>query len=131
MPATGINHQSQAPEKAIGFAEILSRPAPENLVYAKTQFKIIKKYILDFQASLDSEHDIGILLTSFGQSVLMEITEIGYENPVLMIFRGYVNGRMSTLIQHVNQLNFLLTSVSKAPSQPKRTIGFTATWAEQ
>lgn len=131
MPATGINHPSQPSEKAIGFAEILSRPAPEDLVYAKTQFKIIKKYILDFQASLDPEHDVGILLTSFGQSVLMEVTEIGYENPVLMIFRGYVNGRMSTLIQHVNQLNFLLTSVSKAPSQPKRAIGFTANWAEQ
>ena len=74
---------------------------------------------------------MGLLLTSFGQSVLMEVTEIGYEDPVLMVFRGYVNGYMSTLIQHINQLNFLLTSVPKEPDKPKREIGFTANWAAQ
>lgn len=41
-----------------------------------------------------------------------------------MVFKGYVNGRMSTLIQHVSQLNFLLTSVPKEPDKPKRKIGF-------
>ena len=104
---------------------------PSAYSFSDTQFKIIKKYVLDFQESLDSEHDVGVMLTNFGSTVLMEVTEIGYEKSVLMVFKGFVNGRNSTLIQHISQLNFLLTSVPKAPDKPHRTIGFTANWAEQ
>lgn len=109
----------------------LARPLPISRSYSDTQFEIIRKYILNFQAALDPEHDVALLLTNFGQSVLMEVTEIGYEESVLLVFRGYVNGRMSTLIQHISQLNFLITSVPKSTEQPKRKIGFTAHWAEQ
>lgn len=105
---------------------ILARPLPVAQSWSDTQFEIIKDYILDFQYSLDNEHDVGVMLTNFGSSILMEVTEIGYEESVLMIFKGYVNGRMSTLIQHVSQLNFLLTSVPKDPEIPKRQIGFIA-----
>lgn len=106
--------------------DILLKPLPGTLSYSDTQFEIIKDYILDFQKSLDNEHDVAVMLTNFGSSILMEVTQIGYEESVLMVFKGYVNGRMSTLIQHVSQLNFLLTSVPKAPEQPKRKIGFIA-----
>ncbi len=99
--------------------------------YADTQFEIIKSYVQEFQAGLDAEHDVGLLLTNFGQSVLMEVTSISYEFPVLMVFRGYVNAQPSTLIQHVSQLNFLLTSVPKAPDLPKRQIGFSVSPEEQ
>lgn len=104
---------------------------PAAYSFSDTQFDIIKKYILEFQKSLDQEHDIGLLLTNFGQSILMEVTQIGYEESVLMVFRGYVNGQMSTLIQHISQLNFLLTSVPRNPEVPKRKIGFTANWASE
>lgn len=104
---------------------------PMHHAYSDTQFEIIKKYILDFQSNLDSEHDVGVMLTNFGSTVLMEVTEIGYEKSVLMIFKGFVNGRKATLIQHINQLNFLLTSVPKEPDAPKRKIGFTANWAAE
>lgn len=100
-------------------------------VYSDTQFEIIKRYVLDFQESLDSEHDVGVMLTNFGSTVLMEVTNIGYEKSVLMVFKGFVNGREATLIQHINQLNFLLTSVPKEPNSPKRKIGFTANWAAE
>lgn len=99
---------------------------PAAYSYSETQFEIIKRYILEFQATLDDEHDLGVLLTNFGNSVLMQVTEIGYERSVLMVFKGYVDGRMATLIQHVSQLNFLLTTVPKEPDVPHRTIGFTA-----
>lgn len=104
---------------------------PLQYAYSDTQFEIIKRYVLDFQASLDSEHDVGVMLTNFGSTVLMEVTNIGYEKSVLMVFKGFVNGRESTLIQHINQLNFLLTSVPKEPDFPKRKIGFTANWAAE
>ncbi len=135
MPDYGFSEahlEKKSPaEKAHNLSELLLKPRDEDLIYARTQFRIIKKYVQDFQNSLDANHDVGLLLTSFGQSVLMSVTEIGYDGPVLMVFRGYVNGTMSTLIQHINQLNFLLTSIPGEPGKPKRKIGFTANWAEQ
>lgn len=106
-------------------------PAPIAYSYADTQFEIIKKYVQNFQSTLDSDHEVGLLLTNFGQSMLMNVTEIGFEESVLMIFRGYVNGQMSTLIQHISQISFLLTSVPKKdPNAPPRRIGFNAHWEE-
>ena len=99
--------------------------------FADKQFEIIKKYVTEFQNSLDETHDVGIWLTTFGNAAIMEVTKISFEKPVLMIFSGTVNGQESTLIQHINQLNFLLTKVPKAPEQPRRTIGFSAHWGEE
>lgn len=99
---------------------------PVQHMWSDEQFEILKKYIQDFECSLDPEHEVGIMMTNFGQSILMQVTKITYEYPVLMIFKGFVNGRESTLIQHINQLNFLLTSIEKEPDRPKRTIGFAA-----
>lgn len=101
-------------------------PAPIAYSYSDTQFKILKRHIRDYESTLDSEHEVGVLLTNFGQSIIMQVTEISYEESVLMVFKGYVNGKMSTLIQHVSQLNFLLTAIEKEPERPKRTIGFVA-----
>ena len=42
----------------------------------------------------------------------------------LTVFKGFVNGREATLIQHINQLNFMLTTIEKEPDRPKRQIGF-------
>ena len=95
-------------------------------MWADEQFEILKKYIQAFENSLDPEHEVGVMLTNFGQSILMQVTHITYEKSVLMIFKGFVNGREATLIQHINQLNFMLTSVEKEPDRPKRKIGFTA-----
>lgn len=100
------------------------QPAPIAYSYSDTQFEIIKDYVLEFQQSLDDEHDVGLMLTNFGQSMLMNVTHIGYEKSVLMVFRGFVNGTEATLIQHVSQLNFLLMAVPKEPDVPHRTIGF-------
>lgn len=35
-----------------------------------TQFEILKQYIEEFQNSLDSEHEVGMLLINFGQNIL-------------------------------------------------------------
>lgn len=88
------------------------------------QYEILKSYVEAFKESLDSEHEVGMLLTNFGNSILFRVTHITYENPSLVIFKGYQNGQFSTLIQHISQLNFLLTSVPKDPGRPKYKIGF-------
>lgn len=106
-------------------------PLPIALSYSDTQFEILKRYIQDFEATLDKDHEVGLMLTHFGQSVTMVVEEIGYEESVLMVFKGTVNGMPATLIQHVSQLNFLLTSVPCEPDVPKRKIGFSAPQAEE
>lgn len=98
---------------------------------AEMQFETIKRYIQQFQQVLDSKHDVGLLLTDFGQSVLMAVTEIGCEPPHLMVFRGLVNGVESTLIQNVSRLNFLITAVPKDPKAEHRQIGFSVASGER
>ncbi|MCI1958866.1 MAG: DUF6173 family protein [Clostridia bacterium] len=81
----------------------------------------------DFESQLDDEHEIAVKLASFGTSILLYITDIGYYNTDLICFYGYVNGHYSQLVQHVSQINFLLTSVDKpAEAQHARRIGFEA-----
>lgn len=111
-------------QKALRAEELSVKPGPMAYTYANTQFEIIKTYVEKFQQSLDDEHDVGLMLTNFGQSMIMNVTHIGYEKSVLMVFRGFVNGTEATLIQHVSQLNFLLMAVPKEPNKPRRKIGF-------
>ena len=97
---------------------------PTQHMWSDTQYMIIKKYIEDFEASLDESHEVGMLLTNFGQSVLMSVTQIGFEKSVLMVFKGYVNEQEATLIQHINQLSFLLIKTPIHKERAKRKIGF-------
>lgn len=97
---------------------------PTNHIWADEQIEILKSYIQEFEKTLDEEHEVGIMLTNFGQSVLLEVTNIISEPPVLVVFKGFVNEQRTTLIQHINQLNFMLTTIKKEPNRPKRKIGF-------
>lgn len=117
-----INGELITPSIQIPDIEVSDLPIQH--MWSDTQFEIIKKHITEYEKTVDSEHEVAVWLTNFGQSILMQVTNITYEESVLLIFKGYVNGKMSTLIQHINQLNFLLTSVEKEPDRPKRNIGF-------
>ena len=97
---------------------------PMQEMWAETQFEILKEQIQEFEKTLDADKQVGLCLTNFGQSVLMQVTKITYKDPVLMIFKGFVNGKEATLIQHLNQLNFLLTAIDKEPDKPRMKIGF-------
>lgn len=105
-------------------------PKPANInspiqdLLVDKQFKILKRYIQNFEQTLDPQHEVGIMMTNLGQSIIMQVIEITYEKPVTLVFKGYVNGKFSTLIQHMNQLNFLLTSLDKVDERPKNPIGF-------
>lgn len=65
-------------------------------------------------------------IVQFNQSITILVKEIGYIGYNLVCFHGEdTSGRPLELIQHVQQLNFLLMIVPKAePEAPKRTIGF-------
>lgn len=120
---SAIAHQLEKNDVAFG--------SPVQHMWVDEQFDIIKRHVQDFEASLDEEHEVGVWLTNFGQSLLMQVENIAYEYPVLLVFKGLVNGREATLIQHINQLSFLLTTIEKAPDHPKRKIGFSVNCEEQ
>lgn len=95
--------------------------------YDKADWKhdVLMEQIIEFESTLDEDHEIALHLASFGSSITMLVTCIGYQNPDIMYFYGQVNGRESQLIQHISQLNFLLTSVEREDkTKPARRIGF-------
>ncbi|GIQ70770.1 hypothetical protein DUZ99_01970 [Xylanibacillus composti] len=96
-----------------------------NYHLADRQYEIIMESIREFESELDDDLEVAVQLAAFGQSVVMHVTALGYSNPSLIHFYGYVNGVQSELIQHINQLSFLLTSVPKKdPNKPARRIGY-------
>lgn len=99
--------------------------ALRNPQHADHQFEILMESIKEFENQLDDEHEVAIQLASFGQSIVMSVAAIGYSNPSLIHFYGYVSGQKAELIQHVSQINFLLLAVTRAePNLPPRRIGF-------
>ena len=108
----------------------LTIPAPEfeeirDFNQADYTYEIIMDRIKEFEETLDDEHEIALRLASFGQSVTLSVTDIGYSNPSTLVFYGLIGDQPATLIQHVSQLNFLLMAVKKAePDKPARRIGF-------
>ncbi len=111
-------------QKKIADTNITMQDLPNHYMWSDTQFGIIKRYIKEFEASLDEKYEVGLLLTNFGQSILMQVTDITYEESVLLVFKGIVNERQATLIQHINQLSFLLTTIPKPLDKPRKEIGF-------
>jgi len=92
---------------------------------ADYSYEVILKRIKEFESSLDENHEVAVKLASFGQTITMSVTDIGYSNPSTLVFYGYIGEQKATLIQHMSQLNFLLLSVPKPdPEKPPRRIGF-------
>lgn len=92
---------------------------------ADYSYEVIMERIKDFEDQLDNEHEVALMLASFGQSITLGVTGIEYSNPSTLVFHGYVGDQPASLIQHMSQLNFLLLAVKKSdPAKPPRRIGF-------
>ncbi|PJX25055.1 hypothetical protein CAP50_05755 [Psychrobacter sp. L7] len=87
----------------------------------------IIRHVKDFESSLDDEQEVMILAASFGSSVTFYVSAIEFNRPNLIIFHGTTEtGGSTRLIQHCNQLNFLLQAVPKHdPDEARTPIGFT------
>lgn len=93
---------------------------------ASALYQQIIKEVQRFENMLDLEHEVGMRLVNFGQSIQFHVTGIDYRDPHLFFFYGFLdNGAPVKLIQHVSQLSFLLVKVKRlTPNEPKRPIGF-------
>lgn len=105
----------------------LKMPTDPNL--ASEFHKRLVKMINDFNESLDPEHEVGLQLCNFGQSIVIYIEDIGYYNPSLICFFGFDKDKKNSveLIQHVSQINILLVKLPRMnPEKPKQPIGFSS-----
>lgn len=104
---------------------VIEPPIIRNYSMADWKYEKIKEEVEAFQAELDDDTDVCVSLASFGTNMVMYVTDIGYQNPDMLYFYGYINGNKTQLIQHMSQLNFVLMAVKKdEPERPARRIGF-------
>lgn len=114
-----INGTSTFSEELLKSIDDMTR----NYNYADWQYEKIMEQIRNFEQSLDENHELAIQLVSFNASKIMAVHEISYQNPNLLYFYGTIDNTPAQLIQHINQLNFLLLSVPKEnPDKSPRRI---------
>lgn len=121
------SHPALQPNEPVDYSSMLAAALepPRDYNLADYTYEVIVDRIKEFEDELDQNHEVGVMLASFGKSITMAVTAIGYSNPSTLVFYGTVNGQAATLIQHVTQLNFLLLALEKAdPEKPPRRIGF-------
>jgi hypothetical protein len=72
--------------------------------------EILFLQLMMYNTSLDQDHEVGIMLASFGQTVTVNITGIGYQGTKLIKFKGFLAATNTPveLLQHVSQLGFLI-----------------------
>ena len=100
--------------------------APHNPNLASEFYERLVEMINNFDDELDENHEVGMRLVSFGQTVQFHVEDLGYNNPSLIRFYGRnETGNKIELIQHVSQISFLLMAVERLdPEVPKKRIGF-------
>lgn len=98
----------------------------KNSALASGYYERLLEMIKDFDADLDEDHEVGMKLVTFGQTVQFHVENLGYYNPGLIRFFGFTEtGEDIELIQHISQISFLLMAVKRLnPEEPKKPIGF-------
>ncbi|WP_367106039.1 DUF6173 family protein [uncultured Psychrobacter sp.] len=86
----------------------------------------IENHVKEFESELKSDQEIMVMAASFGGSVTFYVHSIEFNEPNLIVFHGRTeDNSMIRLIQHCNQLNFLLKAARRSNVEEKRNpIGF-------
>lgn len=96
--------------------------------YANIIYEGLLQQIRDFENTLNADEEIAAYLSSFGQTMLIQINKVSYLDPFFIIFYGsnFDDGRQVRLVQHTTQLNVLFTSIKLNPEEKRvvRRIGF-------
>jgi hypothetical protein len=114
----------QVPE-LLDFRNVLVEIAEQSL--ASEAFKYIRDAVHEFQSKLNDNAEVGLRLIHFGQDIILRVDKIICKDPNILTFVGVIDGtgNQAVLIQHINQLNFMLTLLAREdPEKPRRPIGF-------
>ena len=102
----------------------MSLPVIEPNIPAKWMHERIVRSINEFEEKLDSHHEVGLRLVSFGSNEVFHIEDVGFWGPDLIKFFGKNSQNEPVeLMQHYSQVSVLLVASKKLNDQPKR-IGF-------
>jgi hypothetical protein len=128
--------QSSLAKQFAGFAAAVPVQLPQveippNPNLASEFYRRLADWIKRFDESLDEDHEVGVRLVNFGQSVTFHLEDMGYWNPSLISFKGATpEGDPVELIQHVSQISILLLTMKRPdPRKPRRRVGF-APWED-
>ena len=82
--------------------------------------------LCSYQELLPDEDDMVLAVAHFGETVNIIVNKVGYIGYNLIVFYGEDSyGKPQKLIQHISQLDFLLSAQPKEiPEAPRRQIGF-------
>ncbi len=117
--------ESENTANAIISEETIQRETLEDYLTADYKFEVLRTEIEEFQDKLSDEYDVVLAMASFGNDMVLQVTEIGYHNPDMLFFYGNVEGNAVQLIQHMSQLNFMLMAMKKEdPEKEPNRIGF-------
>ncbi|MDJ0517467.1 MAG: hypothetical protein F6K08_30010 [Okeania sp. SIO1H6] len=98
----------KVPELTKRFTDFYSANFASNLA------KQLHSEIQKFDDSLDTEHEVGGKLLSFGENITFHVSGISYRDPSLIIFYGFTNnGEPVKLMQNVSQISLLLIVLPK------------------
>lgn len=88
--------------------------------------KSITHHVQSFENNLNDDEDVMVLAASFGGMITFYVQNIEFNRPNIIVFHGITDdGRPTRLIQHYNQLNFLLQAVPRSkPEENRNPIGF-------
>ena len=107
---------------ALDFARDIRIPRPPNM--AEYAVKAIYEEIADFEASLDSDHEIGMPIVGGPAGLCVHVREVYRFGTDKLVFVGVDSDqRPVRLIQHLSQLNFLMLAAHKIGPVAVR-IGF-------
>jgi hypothetical protein len=108
--------------------DVRSMLNPEPFKFATTaeaMFHELAKQIADFEAQLDDSEEVGALVVGGPNGTALHISGLEYVGRDLIVFHGTNEHRKVVhLLQHVGQVNVLLTALPKVAEKAHR-IGFT------
>lgn len=94
---------------------------------AQTMFENIVERIQKFEENMPNDMQAGGKLVS-GPGTVFLINKVSYMDPDIILFSGLLpdSGAAVELVQHISQLNLLLTALPRKDdtSKPRREIGF-------
>ncbi len=99
---------------------------------ARRMWEHIKSYIENFEAKQDEEHEVVVYFLSLSGREKIEVLNVGYWSPDMLIFECLIDGTGETvLLQHYSQVNFYISTRKKVnPKRPARRIGFSTEFRE-
>jgi len=81
--------------------------------------------ISDFEKGLDTDHEVALQLANFGAAQALHIRKISFQNPNMIEFEGMLGGNHKVrLVQHINQLNLMMSAVPPVVEKEAFRIGF-------